>query len=300
VRRTGRARWVGAGTRVLWQHMGRRAARCAPPPLPTTARGALPARRAQRLLEELSCPDRGSDAAPDAGAGAGADGPALEGASSSGGGGGGGDAYGRALARAVRLINFRERASGELQGRLLEDGYEPRTVARAVLRVQQLVGPRRRPKGALPCSGRSKRVVGLPARGRRAAAYRRLFGVHVFVASTVEDPLLANPSALKTQGLLDDGRFARMYARGRWRTSARAPAQIARVRLGWGRLPARGGAHATAAPQASSGPRPGAQQRFPGAAGARPHSHTAPARPAAPRAGAADAGRRGRAREGRA
>ena len=38
------------------------------------------------------------------------------------------------------------------------------------------------------------------------------------------------PCRHHTQGLLDNERFALMYVRGRWRTSQRAPAQIARVR----------------------------------------------------------------------
>ncbi|KIZ05683.1 Regulatory protein recX [Monoraphidium neglectum] len=114
-----------------------------------------------RLIDEISRGDAAGTLFSSDSIGGGGD------ASTSGGGREEDEAYRKALSRAMRLINFRERSSGELQGRLLEDGYDPRVVARVVLRMREL-------------------------------------------------------------GLQDDDRFARMFARGRWRSSARAPAQIAR------------------------------------------------------------------------
>jgi SOS response regulatory protein OraA/RecX len=47
--------------------------------------------------------------------------------------------YSKALSRAMRLINFRERAAGELVKRLLEDGYSLQVAGRVVARMQELV-----------------------------------------------------------------------------------------------------------------------------------------------------------------
>ncbi|GBF88994.1 hypothetical protein Rsub_01493 [Raphidocelis subcapitata] len=46
--------------------------------------------------------------------------------------------YRKALARAMRLINYRERSARELLQRLGEDGYDPGVAARAVARMQEL------------------------------------------------------------------------------------------------------------------------------------------------------------------
>ena len=50
------------------------------------------------------------------------------------------ESYQKALARATRLVNFRERSAAELLGRLKGDGYDDTIARRAVARLQELVG----------------------------------------------------------------------------------------------------------------------------------------------------------------
>jgi hypothetical protein len=92
----------------------------------------------QRLIDEISRGDAAGSLFSSDSTSSGGD------ASTSGGGREEDEAYRKALSRAMRLINFRERSSGELQGRLLEDGYDPRVVARVVLRMRELVRSGRR------------------------------------------------------------------------------------------------------------------------------------------------------------
>lgn len=130
-------------------------------------------------------------------------------------------AYAKALARAMRLVNFRERSGRELAGRLLEDGYSAAVAARAVARMQELV----RTSRCLPC-GMPPLWQLHPLHGRLACVDGR------FAVGGWPVPQPASRCAPHVQGLQDDGRYAQMYARYRWRTSVRAPAQIARVGAG--------------------------------------------------------------------
>ena len=135
-------------------------------------------------------------------------------------------AYAKALARAMRLVNFRERSARELEGRLRDDGYSEAVAARAVARLQELVRATRSKECAWLL--RHDACPRSPSCTCSSAASAPLAPLNQTLSPVILLLSLLLPSKKQTQGLQDDARYAQMFARWRWRTGARAPAHIAR------------------------------------------------------------------------
>jgi hypothetical protein len=143
-------------------------------------------------------------------------------------------AYPKAMARAMRLINYRERSAHELCKRLQEDQYPPELVEAVLVKVQHMVGwlcalmRIRHQQHVTACAHTSA-----PRQCMQPVTYicpnhtRVSISAHPVEPATVADDDTCCCTLL--QGLQDDARFAEMYAWGRWRAKSLSPNRIKHV-----------------------------------------------------------------------